>query len=112
MDKALKSKWLSALRGAEYQQAHGSLRQSGPSFCCLGVLLEVAKRGAWDDEERQCYRIDDDTLLEGDLGSYRRELGVTLEHETHLVNMNDGAADFLDNPQPFSVIADYIEKNL
>lgn len=46
----VKEKWLAALRSGEYRQAKGALRRPGytaegaasESFCCLGVLCEVA----------------------------------------------------------------------
>lgn len=42
MDPALKAKWVTALRSGEYEQGQSRLRTLEGSFCCLGVLCEVA----------------------------------------------------------------------
>lgn len=44
--------WLKALRGGEYQQGSGRLRRR-ESFCCLGVLSDLAVKagiGEWRGE--------------------------------------------------------------
>lgn len=41
MKKTLKLKWIAALRSGAYKQGKGRLRR-GDSYCCLGVLCEVA----------------------------------------------------------------------
>ena len=51
MTKRLKARWIAALRSGKYTQGQGHLRQkddslgskTGLSYCCLGVLCEVAK---------------------------------------------------------------------
>lgn len=45
MNKELKRKWLKALRSGKYVQGQRQLRidDDRPTFCCLGVLCEVAK---------------------------------------------------------------------
>lgn len=46
MDKKVKALWIAALESGEYEQARGSLKKVNSkgeaSFCCLGVLCEVA----------------------------------------------------------------------
>lgn len=41
MKKELKKKWVEALRSGKYSQGKNYLRK-GDSYCCLGVLCEVA----------------------------------------------------------------------
>lgn len=53
MKKAVKKKWLEALRSGEYKQGKRTLRRieldGGYSYCCLGVLAELAvKEGVID----------------------------------------------------------------
>jgi len=43
MNEIVKAKWVAALRSGEFQQCKGTLRK-GDSFCCLGVLSELAVR--------------------------------------------------------------------
>ena len=40
MNKAIKEKWVAALRSGEYQQTHESLRDE-EGHCCLGVLCDI-----------------------------------------------------------------------
>lgn len=42
MNSDVKAKWIAALRSGEYAQAQGILRSTDDTFCCLGVLCEVA----------------------------------------------------------------------
>ena len=42
MDATLKARWIAALRSGEYRQGRRLLRASDGSYCCLGVLCEVA----------------------------------------------------------------------
>lgn len=49
MNSKVKAQWLAALRSGEYEQGGGALRQ-GNSFCCLGVLCDLAAKqgvGNW-----------------------------------------------------------------
>ena len=44
VDRELVQKWVAALRSGEYKQGHGRLHLAKHnSFCCLGVLCEVAE---------------------------------------------------------------------
>lgn len=45
MKKAIKKRWLEALRSGNYDQGRAKLRteqEGGDSFCCLGVLCDLA----------------------------------------------------------------------
>jgi hypothetical protein len=62
MDKGIKADWLTALRSGEYKQGKGFLKsQQGEhvSYCCLGVLCELAaKAGIVEDSE-----VDEDAFV-------------------------------------------------
>ena len=111
MDKALKQKWIAALRSGKYAQARECLKQESKDgsagFCCLGVLLDISELGNWDIN---CYLIPDEeggtTMLDGDLASYRSSLGITSTQHGTLIEMND------DRGNTFSEIADFIEEHL
>ena len=47
MDKALKAKWLEALRSGRYKQGKFRLRNNRDEFCCLGVLCDISGEGEW-----------------------------------------------------------------
>lgn len=48
MDKALKAKWLEALRSGRYKQGQFRLRSENDKFCCLGVLCDISGEGEWE----------------------------------------------------------------
>ncbi len=41
MNKAIKKKWVAALRSGEYTQGKQYLRNTDNNFCCLGVLCNI-----------------------------------------------------------------------
>jgi hypothetical protein len=94
MDAELKAKWVAALRSGTYTQGTGELHTpSEKSFCCLGVLCEVAQieyTPGWA-------ALPDDTLL-------------AFKIQNDLSDKNDG--DGVSGPMTFAEIADYIEANL
>lgn len=98
MKKALKAKWVAALRSGKFKQGEGQLRLNG-KHCCLGVLCEispaVAKRNAnrWPDGE---------TFL-SEACEYA---GFDTHQENELVKLND------TKKFSFKRIATWIEKNL
>lgn len=50
MKKNIKEMWIAALTGGKYRQTKNQLRK-GNSFCCLGVLCDLAVKseiGKWD----------------------------------------------------------------
>lgn len=42
LKKRVKAQWVAALRSGEYQQGTGALRHGDDTYCCLGVLCELA----------------------------------------------------------------------
>ena len=96
MDKAIKEKWVKALRSGRYKQAKECLYNGG-GYCCLGVLARV--QGAKTNELG-------DEYLEDDLKKYAA--GLRLDSQKVLARMNDGSGN--DYSKTFKEIADYIEK--
>jgi hypothetical protein len=111
MKRELFNKWISALRSGNYEQGTGFLCRND-KFCCLGVLLDVAKEpyetnmsglrfyfgeikavGALSDSAVKKYGFKTDCG-----GSY-------IEGGTSLVNLNDTIR------KPFDKIADILENN-
>lgn len=42
MNQSVKRRWVAALRSGEYRQGYNVLRNVDNTFCCLGVLCEIA----------------------------------------------------------------------
>lgn len=66
MNPEIKALWIDALRSGDYEQCKGALRR-GDSFCCLGVLTELAvKAGAVEPGEvdRDGYYVYPYTVLD------------------------------------------------
>lgn len=129
MNPEIKREWLEALRSNNYVQGRGQLRDADNSFCCLGVLCDLADRKGvvkseratwqdWNGERLSDYFIyysdqDGDRSLGGlpfavqnwaglvtSSGGYYSDLGT---YET-LADLNDLGATFEE-------IADVIEKH-
>lgn len=106
MNKQIKSKWLKALRSGKYKQIQGFLTDSTDDgekgYCCLGVLRDVITPGSRAQHEEMDWLCKRHSKLSG------------LDEETQrkLTAMNDGAGAWAGKPQPFTKIADFIEKNL
>lgn len=102
MEKALKKKWVKALRGGRYKQARNVMRL-GDSYCCLGVLCDI--QGVdWSKVKN----FDSEDLPRG------FNAGLTKAQRNCLAAMNDGrAGKYNQNPHcrlhDFSEIADFIE---
>lgn len=103
MDQEIKAQWLAALRSGEYKQGHGSLENEG-QFCCLGVLCHIAwKNGITDRHERgeaSYGGFPDMPPCEVNAWAGLEDIGRL----KWLVKLNDGG-------NPFSFIADIIEKD-
>lgn len=99
MDKELKAKWVAALLGGEYAQGKGQLyKPEDGTYCCLGVLCEVARQ-------------DLTTGVRNDSHLYqwaKEQIGG--EAVTTLWKMNDGIDEHARHS--FMQIADFIEANL
>lgn len=126
MDPEIKAKWVEALRSGEYEQTTEILH-SKKGFCCLGVLLDISKKGRWNPNDSGEYlfdELDEGCVIkcDGDLGLQRELFKISANEERILVAMNDGGtainselkelANYTQDPQSFSAIADYIEANL
>lgn len=96
MNKAIKQKWVKALRSGRYTQGRGRLERivDGERHnCCLGVLCRVLRFPF-----SGCHGRLDDAI------AARARLSEAAENK--LIAMND------DRRDSFAVIADYIEKEL
>lgn len=106
MDPKVKTRWVKALRSGKYRQGSRTLRedtQTGPRYCCLGVLLEVTGQPIKKNHaefptkaQLKCARLD----------------GKAAER---LADWNDGRAPFWHLPKKrktFKGLATWIEKHL
>lgn len=100
MDRAIKKKWLKALRSGRYRQGDMFLFNGRTnSFCCLGVLGVVQRFPVRQKCADRCTVTLPDENLHG---------GLTKSDRNILANMNDGT----NGPQrSFKEIADYIERH-
>lgn len=108
MNTEMKTKWVAALRSGDYRQVEGLLRSQAKngscSFCCLGVLADVA--GAdWESGLLKTGQFisdpDEEVLSDG----AEQLFGLNSHEQSTLAEMNDRG-------DSFDVIADYIEANL
>jgi hypothetical protein len=132
MDAKLKEAWVKALRSGDYRQANGKLFDpAAGSYCCLGVLCKVAgaefkvaeivlecDEGSYMSTLNNAPVLNGKPLVSDDneelSEAYCKEIGIPDQRE--LIGLNDGEGKPSDKnykaPQPFDVIADYIEANL
>lgn len=113
MNPEIKDRWLTALRSGEYKQGKGYLRQADDTFCCLGVLADIAvKDGACPVPELKANRAVPHYTYDSLSGDLTIELSgwAGLEPyddvQSRLMGMND------DYGLSFEQIADWIEENL
>lgn len=110
MKKAIKAKWLNALRGGKYKQGQGYLKQDG--HCCLGVLtdLYVKEQGLkrWPNGWAVAYELPEDVAKWAGLKSHDPKCGTKLLLSQH----NDGKEEDGSDGKPFTAIADLIERRL
>lgn len=107
MQKAMKKKWIKALRSDEYEQGRGSLVSYNNEFCCLGVLCNISDLGEWKrtafgwryEYNGSCskYRLPSEVIA---------HFEILIHEEKALMNMNDG------DRASFNQIADWIEENM
>ena len=113
MNPELKGRWTTRLRSGDYQQGKSALRKRGEdsdSFCCLGVLCEIAV------EDGQVHRPEQPEVVgwhynyNGEGGLLPVELeawsGIGECERQELMYMNDTGG------KTFPEIADWIEENL
>jgi hypothetical protein len=110
MDAELKAKWVAALRSDRYKQGMHYLRCGDETFCCLGVLGDIAAPERWS-------KLGDEPAW--NFGAERTLAMILLPTELvsgdiqdKLTAMNDGQKEWHGNRQSFEQIADWIEKNL
>lgn len=111
MDAKIKEKWVFALRSGEYTQGRNRLRDDN-SFCCLGVLCDLAAKenvGYWNELDWFC--IDDQFLRMAEKlppkAVTRNWAGFSnsdMELVLYLSENNDQGFSF-------TTIAEYIEEN-
>lgn len=105
--------WLAALRSGKYRQATDALRKTRKghnSFCCLGVLCDLARKDGgpnWVIQPQNDHNEGDNaTFLHctGDLPENVREfMGITHGQQEGLIDLND------QDKARFGTIADHIE---
>lgn len=116
MKPELKKLWVEALRSGEYEQTQEQLCDStddgGYSYCCLGVLCEVAIKAGlpitvnFGEDEPKAYDFNGITNTADLNYQLLKEFELTSENQSTLIGMND------DENAPFTEIADWIEGNL
>jgi len=110
MDNTAKSQWLEKLRSGEYAQGRGRLRSSSNTYCCLGVLAEVAVEAGILSPAVEIPEATEDYHFDGYFcylpGKVAEAFGVEPVDSDVLMNMNDGKQNSFDE------IADWIEKNM
>jgi len=124
MDKELRDKWVEALRSGKYKQGKAKLAEKNTdgsfSYCCLGVLCDVANLKYIVDKasgtngiiEAKAYYINDERHrsfaflpLDPRFQNIWENVMSCDSMEQHLITMNDEGSTFEE-------IADWIEKNV
>jgi hypothetical protein len=111
MDRALKKKWIKALRSGDYEQGKSGflLREDdlGTYYCCIGVLGHI--QGCDLKKQRQYGRpmeLNTDTLPNGFNGN------LSPRQRADLAARNDGVWIYMHAQHSFEQIADHIEETL
>ena len=125
MKKEWADKWVAALRSGDYVQGRGTLKQLNrstddavPSFCCLGVLCDLAKdheniKGHWSGQVFVCGKgtrnvgiLPPAVRQETGLSTlYADLIGIEGYQQQSLLRLNDKAG------RSFEEIAEIIDKN-
>lgn len=107
MKKMWKTKWLKALRSGNFKQTKEVLHSvAQDSFCCLGVLCQIAKIKSTigkseDGKKVTFYDANEETLS----GGLMYKFGLTSEDHDILTEKNDKGVRF-------KTIANWIERKL
>jgi hypothetical protein len=118
MNKEIGKLWVEALRSEEYKQGRNALK-SGDSFCCLGVLCDIAAKnglGTWGPSPHKGSDIFCDHT--GIKEAAYLPLGTRdwADIQTAVGKFGDASSDVLhilnDCGVPFKEIADVIELNM
>ncbi len=122
-DPTVKAEWVKRLRSGAYKQGFGYLRNTDDSYCCLGVLCEIAVEQGIIPEPKQYPGMawgyvdtsqGDSARFGGPPKAvYRWAVGWPEGANSwrptwvsRLIDMND------DEKKSFNQIAEYIEENL
>lgn len=86
--------WIKALRSGDYEQTDGQLKNEySNSFCCLGVLCDLAAKDGgekWTNWGTYGENHDTDFLPT----HMRRYIKMCISEQRRLVEMNDGGRSF------------------
>lgn len=108
MNPNIKEQWVAALRSGEYTQGQQTLRTRNDTFCCLGVLCDLAAKsghGYWAmDEEGWAHRTREEDGIHMPAGDVALWSGLPWDHQKDLATLND------DEGWDFHMIATYIEE--
>lgn len=111
MKRAIKRKWVKALKSGHYKQVKGTLERRHNNGevvgnCCLGVLCYVV--GATRPGPQRSFVFPDGTkmVLNDTFGPTFDELGLTRDQCAELANMNDKQG------KDFTEIGNWISRNL
>lgn len=104
MNRAIRDKWVAALRSGSYRQGSRVLHRLGgvgerDSFCCLGVLCCILNISAYENDRGLVVYDKDEVMLPDWL---RENLDISKEDMQALARMNDIGVSF-------NTIAKYIE---
>ena len=108
MNPKLKEKWVAALRSGKYKQGQFALKDAHNTYCCLGVLHEIAD-GSFDDLPENGLLPNTTAKLAGLTGTKPNCIyeEVSLRNpQRKLAILND------DKGYDFNQIATWIEENL
>lgn len=107
MNKAIKRKWVKALRSGLYKQGSGKLRserdEGDVRYCCLGVLCDILGVENFTGMSVPYQKALDEIGLDYD------EHEQINDNATHAANK---LANFNDRGRSFNWIASYIERYL
>lgn len=104
MKKAIKKKWLKALRSGKYKQTEDKLKDK-KGFCCLGVLCDIHRK---ENKKRWLHNsyYDEDLTLPEEIVSWS---GLP-SYNPIIDYRSNTLADLNDEGKTFEEIADVIEK--
>lgn len=107
MNKEIKKEWLEALRSGEYKQGTDQLSNDDGTFCCLGVLCELAVKygivekddGAYqnpfDHYDRQFFALPICVRDWAELGETNPQVQTHID-DPSLAALNDSGSSFAE----------------
>lgn len=113
MNPDVKKLWVEALRSGEFQQGQCILRNKDKNtFCCLGVLCELAVRQGIVSEYAYDIPLPDDPKILDWAGLSDKNPEVTIFNTEELEEEANGVAAHNDHGYDFLAIAEVIEAQL